>query len=369
MNSFEKVQHCMDVLPIKDRHDIPVYPMMLIYPGRVAGFTQQEICEDTDKWLEALDITFQKVGYPDLCQGNGPQDVIFLHGLEAMRPGHEVGPDESFQLHETCHMEVEDYEDIAKNGWLQWYNRYLCTIQHPPMTPEELGKRWMQIGMNAAKIGQYLGSHGVVPIHGTASAPMFDALSMTRSFQEFVYDIYDEPDLIKAAIKRGTPEIIGQILSNLEHSPIKRASLFPMRSDANSISPEIFEEFSWPALKEMIETFHKAGVQTVLHADGNWLPMLPKLLELPKGSTLVELDGVTDIHKAYDILKGWLAIRGDVPATMMAFGTPDEVSAYCEDLIQMALNGSGGLVLGSGCEIPLNCKLENLQAMMDSVRK
>ena len=28
----------------------------------------------------------------------------------------------------------------------------------------------------------------------------------------------------------------------------------------------------------------------------------------------------------------------------------------------------GGLVLGSGCEVPLNCKLENLKAMMDSVR-
>lgn len=78
----------------------------------------------------------------------------------------------------------------------------------------------------------------------------------------------------------------------------------------------------------------------------------------------MEVEDYEDIAK-----NGWLAIRGDVPATLMAFGTPDEVSAYCEDLIQMALNGSGGLVLGSGCEIPLNCKLENLQAMMDSVRK
>ena len=50
----------------------------------------------------------------------------------------------------------------------------------------------------------------------------------------------------------------------------------------------------------------------------------------------------------------------------MAFGTPDEVSAYCADLVEMAMGG--GFVVGSGCEIPLNCKLENLKALMDSVR-
>ena len=59
--------------------------------------------------------------------------------------------------------------------------------------------------------------------------------------------------------------------------------------------------------------------------------------------------------------------RGGVfPATLMAFGTAGQVSEYCEDLISMAIHG--GFVVGSGCEIPLNCKLENLKAMMDSVR-
>ena len=367
MNSFEKVQRCFDLLPVERRQDIPVYPMMLLYPGRVAGVTQKDLLADTDTWIGALEATFQKVGYPDICQGNPPGDVIFLHGLEALRPGYELGEDESFQLKETCRMEVEDYQDIVDNGYLQWYNRYLCTIQHPPITsPQEMGQRWMTVGMNAAKVGQYLASRGVAPIHGTASGTPFDTLSMVRSFQEFIYDLYDEPDLVKAAIDRATPEVLGNILGALEHSPVKRASLYAMRSDANAISPEIFEEFSWPSLKKLILGLHDAGVQVVLHADGNWLPMLPKLLEIPKGSMLVELDGVTDIHAAHDILKGWQAIRGDLPATLMAFGTPDEVSAYCEDLIKMAMGG--GFVLGSGCEIPLNYKLENLKAMMDSVR-
>lgn len=367
MNSFEKIQRCFDLAPVERRQDIPLYPMMLLFPGRVAGVTQKELLADTDTWIKALDATYQQVGYPDLSQGNPPGDVIFLHGIEALRPGYELGEDESFQLKETCRMSEEDYQDIIDNGYLQWYNRYLCSIQHPPFTSgEQIGQRWMTVGMNAAKVGQFLASHGVCPIHGVASGTPFDTLSMVRSFQEFVYDLYDEPDMVKAAIARGTPEVLGNILGGLEHSPVKRASLYCMRSDANAISPEIFEEFSWPSIKQLVCGLHDAGVQAVIHADGNWLPMLPKFLELPRGSALVELDGVTDIHAAYDILKGWLPIKGDVPATLFAFGKPDEVSAYCADLVEMAMGG--GFVVGSGCEVPLNCKLENLKAMMDSVR-
>ena len=108
MNSFEKIQRCFDLTPPADRKDIPVYPMMLLYPGKVAGFTQKEITTDVDKWLQALDITFQKIGTPDLCQGNPPGDVMFLQGIEALRPGFELDDDASYQFKETCHMDVED---------------------------------------------------------------------------------------------------------------------------------------------------------------------------------------------------------------------------------------------------------------------
>ena len=95
--------------------------------------------------------------------------------------------------------------------------------------------------------------------------------------------------------------------------------------------------------------------------------MLHRFRELPRGSVLMELDGYTDIFQASEILDGWQAIRGDVSSNMMAFGTPDEVREYCEKLIT-GPGMRGGFMLGSGCEIPLNCKLENLKAMLDSVK-
>jgi len=94
--------------------------------------------------------------------------------------------------------------------------------------------------------------------------------------------------------------------------------------------------------------------------------MLPYFTQVPKGSVHIELDGMTDIEKAYEILGGYQSIRGDVPATMMCYGTPDEVSQYCDKLINMGMKG--GFMLGSGCEIPMNAKPENIKAMIDAVR-
>jgi len=48
------------------------------------------------------------------------------------------------------------------------------------------------------------------------------------------------------------------------------------------------------------------------------------------------------------------------------YDCPEKVTEYCNKLIEMGMGG--GFILGSGCEVPLNCKEDNLKAMIDSVR-
>jgi uroporphyrinogen-III decarboxylase len=57
---------------------------------------------------------------------------------------------------------------------------------------------------------------------------------------------------------------------------------------------------------------------------------------------------------------------GDVPATMLAFGTPDEVYEYCIKLIKEL--GPEGFILHSGCDIPIDAKLPNVQAMVAAAK-
>jgi len=368
MTSAEKLQRCIDLAPVRDRREIPVLAQIITYAGVCAGYTQKEIAQNNKKFQQALKKTYDIVGYPDsnynLCVG----DVYFSEGLPVRRPGIELDDNALFQFVEGINMQPEDYKLIAEKGWTPWYNAYMRRIQNPPFKNDlQLTLRFIKLGMHGGSNLKFQRKLGVEPITGTATMPAFDMLSMIRSFGEFVMDIYEDGDAIKAAIDRATPEIIESTLTNAKRAGVSRIGYFAMRSDANSISPSIFDEFSFPSIKATVEAFHKAGYTTVLHADGNWLPMLDRFTQLPKGSVHFEFDGVTDIFKAYDIIGGWQSMRGDVGATMLSFETPDAVSEYCEKLVT-ELGMKGGFMLGSGCEVPMTAKAENVRAMINSVR-
>ncbi len=116
----------------------------------------------------------------------------------------------------------------------------------------------------------------------------------------------------------------------------------------------------------MIEAFHAHQVTSVVHADANWLPMLPYFREVPKGSCIIELDGDTDIVKAKEILNGYQCIRGDLPPAILAFEDAQATQKYCDKLIDLAMDG--GFIIGNGCEIPLNSKEENLKTFLNCCR-
>lgn len=368
MLSDEKLQRCLENAPVNDRRDIPVLLQIITYAGVCAGMTQKEIHESNEKFQQAKKITYDKVGYPDCDYFLNPGDTCFAEALPVRRPGIELGDNELFQFVETRNMEIEDYDRITKNGWDAWNLEYMCRIQNPPMTPDQLFGRWGTLGANGASNMGMMLSMGVQPIIGTVCITPFDELSLIRSFQDFIFDLYEEPDKVKAAINRMTDDMIVSTIGQMQNIPINRIGVFAMRSDASVISPEVFDEFSYPSLKKMILAFWEAGYTSILHADGNWVPMLDRFLDLPKNSVSFEFDGVTDLRKAYDIIGGWHSMRGDVSAVQLSFDTEDQIREYCEGLIT-DIGMKGGFMLGSGCEVPMSAKEENVAAIIKSVRE
>lgn len=368
MNSFEKYAKMLSLTPYSDRSEMPVMPMLLASYGSLGGVSQKEICTDPDKWILAIENTIAKIGKPDASMAMYPGDTIFVMGLPARVPGRELGDDDLYQFVETPYFDdPSEYDKIMAMSWEYWYGAYMMSIQNPPLTdPQQLGQRYGIMGANMSKTVGYLYSKGIVPQMESATGPIFDTLSMLRTMAEFTYDLYDEPEKIIDVMRKFQPIEDEKTIGMMKATGGTRLGIFAMRSSATFLSPAMFEEIVWPTMKASILRYHEAGLLSILHADGNWLPMLKYFTELPKGCMHLELDGSTDIHAAYEILKGHTSIRGDVPATMLAYGTPDEVAAYSEDLVQMGMQG--GFMLSSGCEVPLNAKLENVKAMMDVMK-
>lgn len=367
MNSHEKFEKMLSLEAYHSRDEIPVCPMMLTTVGTIAGMTQKEICENIDNWLTALDKTIARIGHPDALMPTCPGDTIFTMGLPVKKPGVELDDQALYQFIEKPYFDdPSEYKKIYDMGWNNWYFSYMADIQNPKMTMQEVGARYHLVGENLGKSFRYLYQNGIEPEAHAFIYPIYDNLSLIRSMGEFACDMYEDAGPIMDIIHKYQPFDDEQNIQRIKATRGTRVWNAAMRSSAVFASPALFDEYIWPNMKAMILRYYEAGIQTVLHADANWLPMLMHFTEVPRGSMLIELDGAADIFAAYDILQGYQAIRGDVPTTMFAYSSPEEVSEYCDKLIAMGMNG--GFMLASGCEIPLNAKIENIKAMMDSVK-
>jgi uroporphyrinogen-III decarboxylase len=128
------------------------------------------------------------------------------------------------------------------------------------------------------------------------------------------------------------------------------------------LSPDMWDRFVWPYFSRLVREVVDSGLIALLHLDSDWTRELVRFRELPKGRCILATDGETDLYKAKEILGDHMCLMGDVPATMLFMDSPDQVYAYSSRLIREL--GPEGFILQSGCDIPANAKLENVQAMV-----
>ena len=227
---------------------------------------------------------------------------------------------------------------------------------------------FIKAGMNTGKNIKHWQKQGLPVMFPTGVAPPFDICSFSGSLRPFYRDIFEIPEKVKKAVDVGTEAMIKLGISNARRAKGNRVAIFAMRSSASFISPKIFDEISFPSLKRMVEGYHAAGLVSVLHCDGNWDLMIPRFRELPRASCVVELDGATNIRKAREVPADHPCIKGDVGAALLAVGDKEEVEAYCRELTDF-MGHDGGFILGSGCEVPITAKVENVAALISAARR
>ncbi len=76
---------------------------------------------------------------------------------------------------------------------------------------------------------------------------------------------------------------------------------------------------------------------------------------------------MTNMKKFKELVGDHMAMMGDVPASMFAAGTPEDIRNYVGDLV--SLFDSRGLLLCPGCDAPINTKPENMEAFVAASRE
>jgi uroporphyrinogen-III decarboxylase len=338
----------------------------------LSGVTGAEFYADGDRARDLIFRVFDEFGGWDVDLGSVvgknvrmTKTVMSLAlGLKLAFPGLDLPDDYTYQAVEQEVLKPEDYETIAETGWIRFMTEdFIFRILKT--TRGELNETMAALIPLFLEAKKGWDDRGVVTMYPPSpfTCHPFFRLSLGRSMVKFTEDLYNRPEPVERALETMTREFIETTIDGCKMLGNDMTLVVEERAGGFFYPPKIFERFWWPYTVRIVEAFWSEGVVTWFHLDTSWDRNIPAFTQLPRGSAVLALDGTTDIFAAKDRLRGHLCLCGDVSASLLSLGTPEEVEAYCRRLIR-EVGGDGGFILSSGCELPAAIKPDNLKAMI-----
>lgn len=363
MNTYEqRLKRTLNAVKMEPVDKIPFSYSGPAYVARWSGLTMQQYLNDfptaTDGTIKFLNA------HPGIDSIHSP--IFTTSALKLLwfsnvgEPGIDIDENDLWQVLEAEVMEFDDYQAILDKGYANWLHDFMAERLGDPETTI------VPFLQNAPITTQRVAEEAQVPVmNGLSNGSPFEGFCGGRQLMNFFMDICEEPELVKSALDAAFEHVRAGYKAQLEMAKPLGAWVGGWRAAPELLSHDTFMEFVWPYLKEMILMTIDAGTIPVLHFDSCWDSELETLKELPARKCILMLDGATDIRLAREILDDRMCLLGDVPSSKLAFGTPDECYDYVTKLIDDC-GPKSGLIVSSGCDVPLNAKEENVQAIVQA---
>jgi hypothetical protein len=398
----ERATRIKDAIQLKMPDRVPVIPSVGFFPAHYAGMTAQEAMYDYEKACQAYEkYTFDFA--PDAHRG--PYGLGQVYDIIDYKlfvwPGHGVGVNMPFQYVEAEHMKADEYDALIQDPSDFWMRVYLPRIIGvlEPFSKLSPFNRVIEMGDVSSFVSQYgrpeiraafealfeageqamkwrealtasdkrVMAAGFPILRGGHCKAPFDVLGDTlRGTRGIMLDMYRQQEKLIEAIERLTPLMIELGVSSAR-SAATPLVLMPLHKGADGfMSDEQYKTFYWPTLRRVLLSLIDEGLIPMLFAEGSYNSRLEIVRDLPKGKVVWRFDQ-TDMARAKEILGDRACIYGNVPTAILSTGTPDDVKAYCKQLIDVAGKG-GGFILSPGASID-TAKLENVWAMIEFTKE
>ena len=343
---------------------IPIAPCGNAYWARQQGVKIKDYLTDFELACTTNINAMNALGGVDATQ-----NTIFTPYLlptqwlsEVHVPGKELGDDELWQVVEKGIVKDEDYDEILATGFEPFLNHCLkdrLNDNNANLVP------FFEYVPTAA---QRFVDAGIPCICDFLMILPFEYLCGGRTLETFfVEDLIGQPDKIEKVFEKIMEYTMPLYKGMMQSGMGKSVWIGGWRTAPFMLSDEIFDRFVWPYFKLYTDLCIENDILVTYHLDANWDRALHKFLELPAQKCILALDSATDIRMARKVLGDHMCILGDVPASLLAFGKPEAVKKYVNDMLDDI--GSTGIIMASGCDIPANAKRENVKAMCDAANE
>lgn len=338
----------------------PVVLGVAAFAATATGMTIADFDSDLDNATKAMIGTFKMFDVDSLDHPTfSTASLSYLWLSKVKHPGVDLPENTLWQVEENELMTREDYEVILDRGWPEFYEEFMRE-RIGDGVPERFGRL---IGETKNVIDLWA-EHDAFPMNYAVLTTPFEHLCGGRSMGKFIRDLYKIPDKVEEVMDAMAPCMGGPALELGKAVGGFGAWVGGWRSASNILSKPLWERFLWPYYERLVNEVNEAGIVPILHLDSDWTRDLERFKSLPKAACILATDGETDLYKAKEILGDHMCLMGDVPASLLSVGTPDEVYNYSRKLIEDL--GPSGFILHSGCDVPVNAKIENVKAMVSA---
>jgi uroporphyrinogen-III decarboxylase len=195
----------------------------------------------------------------------------------------------------------------------------------------------------------------------------FDTLGdYFRGTRGILLDMYRQPAKLTAACDKLLPIMLETAVPAAKMSGNPRVLIPLHKGSDNFMSLEQFRRFYWPTLRELLLALVNEGLTPVLLVEGPYTSRLETIRDVPEGKIIYWFENV-DMVKAKAILGGKVCIMGNVPMSLLATGTVEQVREYCRKLLN-SVGRDGGYIMSAAAVLD-DAKIDNVRAMMECTRE
>ena len=400
-----RLKRVNDAISLRKPDRVPIASLANFFLTRYSGISNAEAMYDYKKMANAWKKALLKLNWdmspPTFMFLPGP--VMDLLGLKTYRwPGKHLSDNHPYQYNEGEYMMQEEYDEL-----LNCPDSFVIRNLMPRITSAfepfsalpasilfssgitimfGLGSLFAQPAISdtlktCIKLGEEMRrwfelQHQLVddlarigfPNMGFAIAKTtFDWISDDlRGMKGSMLDMYRCPDKLKAAIDYFTPIRTEASISAAKRTGSSMVFIPLHRGASGFMSDQQFAKFYWPNLKYLLLALIEAGITPAPFIEGDYTPRLKYLSELPQGKIASHFD-VVDKKAFKEILGDVMCFWGNVPASLLVAGNPNQVEDYVKDLID-TLGDNGGLIVDGAVDgVPPESKPENVEAMTETV--
>jgi uroporphyrinogen-III decarboxylase len=399
-------QRIMDCVALKQPDRMPVVFYATFWLAKYGGISCKELMYDYEKTkaiAERAVLEFE----PD---ATGPLVIITASGqaLEAAEfkqlqwPGHGVGDNQPFQYLDREYMKADEYDDFIFDPTGFYLQKYLPRVagvfegfdQLPsfpglhyfrlinglrPFAKPGVRESFEKIVRAAEEAERFFGHHvqwcnkinaaGYPLINGATAVSPYDFIAdYFRGATGMMKDLFRHKDKLLALLDKASTFLTKQTIATAKASghPIV---MIPIHWAPDAfMSPKQFDTFWWPPFRKMMIGMIEAGLTPMPLWEADCTKRLETIKDVPPGKCIYWFER-TDLVKAHEVLGDVVALRGNLSASLLTTGQPDEVDAAVKNLVDKVWNKGGHLILDGAFGMPDETPVANVRAMFDAARK